>query len=212
MSRPTPPQIRPAHSDSNPSRYGISGMIAPIANITNDEPAATHGDGFSRGSTPSSCTRWKFSARFSSRWISSVARGGGLRRHPHLLEHRNQFGPFGLRVLPEGPALDADLGVDLLVGGGDRRVLAQGHGERPGQQTGDAAEHDGLRAGAGRDTRDQCGVADQAVHRPECRGAQPAARHVGVPVVADMRQTGGRHRRLADSVMTSIQRQLVDTV
>jgi hypothetical protein len=48
-------------------------MTAPIANMTNDEPAATHGDGFSRGSTPSSCTRWKFSARFSSRCTSSVA-------------------------------------------------------------------------------------------------------------------------------------------
>ena len=81
--------------------------------------------------------------------------GGGLRRHPHVDKHRNEFGPFGLRVLPEGAALHADLGVDLLVGGGDRRVLAQRHGERPGEQTGHAAEHDGVRAGAGGDTGDQ---------------------------------------------------------
>ena len=54
MSRSDPPQISPAHRDSNPSRYGISGMIAPIANMTNDEPAATRAEGFSRGSTPSS--------------------------------------------------------------------------------------------------------------------------------------------------------------
>ena len=32
----------------------MSGTMAPIANITNDEIAAIHGDGFSDGSTPSS--------------------------------------------------------------------------------------------------------------------------------------------------------------
>ena len=48
--------------------------MAPIANMMNEETAATQGDGFSVGSTPSSWTRWKLIARFSSRWISSVAR------------------------------------------------------------------------------------------------------------------------------------------
>ena len=32
----------------------MSGTIAPIANMANDEMAAIHGDGFSVGSTPSS--------------------------------------------------------------------------------------------------------------------------------------------------------------
>ena len=55
---------------------------------------------------------------------------------------------LGLRMLWEGPPLDADLGVDLLVGGGDRRVLAQRHRERARQQSGDTAEHDGVRLAA----------------------------------------------------------------
>ena len=54
ISRPTPPHTSPGHSDSKPSRYGISGTIAPMANMTNDDPAAMYGDGFSDGSTPSS--------------------------------------------------------------------------------------------------------------------------------------------------------------
>ncbi|BBX15891.1 hypothetical protein MDUV_07510 [Mycolicibacterium duvalii] len=51
----------------------MSGMIAPTANSANEDPAASHGDGFSSGCTPSSWTRWKFRALASSRWISSDA-------------------------------------------------------------------------------------------------------------------------------------------
>ncbi|GAB2628992.1 hypothetical protein GCM10027068_04290 [Prescottella soli] len=48
-------------------------MIAPIANITNDDPAATAGDGFSLGFTPSSCVTWISTARSVSAWTSAAA-------------------------------------------------------------------------------------------------------------------------------------------
>ncbi|KMO77606.1 hypothetical protein MCHUDSM44219_03266 [Mycolicibacterium chubuense] len=51
----------------------MSGITAPTANITNDDPAASHGEGFSLGSTPSSWIRWKLIALWSSWWISSDA-------------------------------------------------------------------------------------------------------------------------------------------
>ena len=105
-------------------------------------------------------------------------------------------------------ALHPDLGVDLLVGRGDRGVLAQRHRERPGEQTRHTADDDGVGAGAGRDPRDQCGVADQSVHRAERRRAQPAARHIGVPVIEAVRRAGGRDRLppVPTRPWTSIQR------
>jgi len=48
-------------------------MIAPIANITNDDPAATTGDGFSFGFTPSSWVMWISTARSASAWTSAAA-------------------------------------------------------------------------------------------------------------------------------------------
>ena len=51
-------------------------------------------------------------------------------------------------------------------------------------------------------TRDQRGVADQAVHRAERRRAQPAAADVGVPVIELVRQPGSGVAALdCDSVM-----------
>ena len=90
----------------------------------------------------------------------------------------------------QGPAFDVHLGIDLLVGRGHRHVLAQPHGERPGQQAGDAAEHDGLGAAGGRDTGDQGGIGTQAVHGTEGGRAQPASADIGMGVPDVVRGVG----------------------
>jgi hypothetical protein len=87
-------------------------------------------------------------------------------------------------------AFDVHLGVDLLVGRGDRHVLTQRHGERPGQQAGDAAERDGLGIAGGRDTGDQGGIATQAVHGAEGGRPQPASADIGMGVPDVVRRVG----------------------
>src|ERR1700752_2278852 len=69
---PTPPRIKPAHSDLKPSRYGTSGVMAPIANVMKVQRAA----------------------------LVAVDLVGGLGcrllRHSHRDQHVDEFSPLGL--------------------------------------------------------------------------------------------------------------------
>ncbi len=88
-------------------------------------------------------------------------------------------------------ALKLDFRLGQLVLRLDRDVLAGRHRERPGDQPGDAGQHDrAVRAAATADPRDQRGVGDDPVHRAEDGRAQPSA--ADVPVLAQFPVGGGR--------------------
>ena len=129
-------------------------------------------------------------------------RGGGLLRHPHVDQHADQLGPLGLRMLAEGAPLHAHLGLDLLVGGRDRGVLAQRHRERAGQQAGDAGQQHCVRAGAGATPAISAVLLTSPSIAPNVAARNQPPRHVGVPMVDLMRQPAAVSASCPDSVMS----------
>ncbi|GAA3158645.1 hypothetical protein GCM10017687_91000 [Streptomyces echinatus] len=93
-----------------------------------------------------------------------------------------------LRVLAQLTTLDVEFSLDQLPLRGDGGVLARGHREGTGGQAGETGDDDGLLAHrpAGH-ARHQGEVGDQAVHRAEDGGTQPAAVDVAVRVVVTVR-------------------------
>src|SRR5262249_40864027 len=74
----------------------------------------------------------------------------------------------GVRVALQFQPLLGDLVGALFVLGTHRRVLAQAHRDRAGDQAGDAGEYDGVLVDpATAHSGDQGDVGDQAVHGPE---------------------------------------------
>ena len=91
-------------------------------------------------------------------------------------------------MLAQLAPLDVQLGLDQLALRGDGGVLAGGHGEGAGGEAREAGDDDGLLGdGAAGDAGHQGEVGDQAVHRAEHRGPQPAAVDVTVGVVVAVR-------------------------
>lgn len=134
----------------------------------------------------------------SRAWISSACSGsrdslpgdlvGQWGVHAPGLVEGGQLGHLVLGVLTELAALDVELGLDQLALRGDGGVFARRHGEGPGREPRQAGDHDGLLGDrAARDPGHQGEVRDQAVHRAEDGGAQPAAVHIPVGVIVPVR-------------------------
>ena len=105
------------------------------------------------------------------------------RRHAHVHQHRDQFGLLRLRMHAEGAPLDADLGVDLLVGGLTDVYSPSAIENAPATRPAKPLSTTVCALAAAADAGNQCGVADKTVHRAERRGPQPTAADVAVPVI-----------------------------
>ena len=158
-------------------------MIAPMANIRNDEPAATQGDGFSLRVDAELLDQMEVQRAVLVAVDLVGGLGRGLRRHAHVDEHRDQLGPLGLRMLAEGArstrTSESICSLAVVTDVYSPSAIENAPASSPATPLSTTA----CALGAGGHTRDQRGVADQAVHRAERRGAQPAAGDVGVAVI-----------------------------
>ena len=205
---PTPPQTSATHSSERRTGRAAAGCSAA------DREGQERGDrgdpratACPRGSSPSSattCSRSAVSGSLDS--CSATARRGPPPRR--AAQHLGQLGrsPSGLRS--QLPPLLGDLEVQLLVLGASPRCTRPAPSRwrrRPGSATPERTTR--ARRPAATDTGDQRRVGDQAVHRAEDGGPQPAAGDVGVAVVVGLGRLGqlaqlgpplrpARHRRL----------------
>ena len=128
-------------------------------------------DGFSGGSTPSSCDRWKC-RRVPVAVNRRPRRYRRWRSCPHVGEHADEF-----QLLPEPPErlLGPDLTVYLLVGGRSPTYSPSAI-ENALASSPATPESTTVRVGAATATPAiRAGVADQPVHRPNVAvtGSQP---------------------------------------
>ena len=181
----------------------MTGTAAPTAKARNEPTAALIGDPSSSGSRPSSSRTSVSRAVFGSakiRWAmrARLVRGealgpvGGGQLGLLLLGHRLHLGP-----------LEGDLALEQLALALHRDVLAGGHAEGAGQQSGDAREQDEARVvgrGAGH-AHHQRQVADEAVgdaedDRPERAGLPPVrCQRSRAPISRGGRRGPGARRR-----------------
>ena len=79
---PTAPISSATTSDEDPSRYETSGKIPPTENAMNELIAAVQGDGWSSGSTPSSCVMCTLTASSGSACTSRATASAVERVRP----------------------------------------------------------------------------------------------------------------------------------
>ena len=123
----------------------MTGTTAPSANATNEPAAAPHGEPSSSGSSPSS-SRTSDVERLVRVLEDAMRDAGGLVRGEPLRPVRG--GQLGLLLLGHRLHLgsfEGDLALEQLALALHRDVLAGGHAERAGEQTGDARQQDEAR-------------------------------------------------------------------
>ncbi len=162
----------------------MSGTIAPIANMKNDEPAATHGRRLLAGVDAQLLNEMEVQRPA----LVAVDLVGGLRsRCPYVIPMSTSIPTNSARSASgylrndrrSTRTSDSTCSLAVVTDVYSPSAIENEPASRPATPLSTTACALALAA----DTGDQRGVADQTVHRPERGRAQPAARHVGMPVV-----------------------------